>query len=188
MSRTTTHTPRCRWRHWLAASLAASAIGAQAAGFDRILVSAGEGEAAIQAMVWSPCAAAPAPHPIGPFVVQGEPKCPVSGEALPLVVVSHGQGGTLLAHHDTATALADAGCVVVSLNHPGDTFGDEAAAGTLRIFETRPRDVSRVISFMLERWTGRSAGDLRRPEGFGRATFHQRMDAAVLGFFRQHLR
>jgi predicted dienelactone hydrolase len=74
---------------------------------------------------------------------------------LPLVVISHGYGGTLLGHHDTATALADAGFVVVTFNHPGDTFGDDSAANQLGIFDSRPRDVSRVISFMLGNWQSR---------------------------------
>ncbi|MGY0561180.1 alpha/beta hydrolase family protein [Luteimonas sp. A277] len=96
---------------------------------------------------------------LGPHDVSGSPGCPVAGESLPLVVISHGHGGTLLGHHDTATALADAGFVVVSLNHPGDTFGDDSGAYRVAIFESRPRDVSRVLSFMLEEWPARGQLD-----------------------------
>ncbi len=90
----------------------------------------------------------------------------MTGESLPLIVISHGQGGSYLGHHDTASALADAGFVVVSLNHPGDAFGDDAAAQQLPIFESRPRDVSRVISFMLSTWP-----------------HHPQLDPAAVGVF-----
>ena len=36
--------------------------------------------------------------------------------SLPLVVMSHGTGGSFLGHFDTAMALADAGFVVVAMN------------------------------------------------------------------------
>jgi predicted dienelactone hydrolase len=91
--------------------------------------------------------------------VQGTRNCVVSGNSLPLIVISHGQGGSSLGHHDTATALANAGFVVVSLNHPGDSFDDDGAAQDLQIFESRPHDVSRVISFMLANWPHRSQLD-----------------------------
>ena len=50
------------------------------------------------------------------------PACPVTGEKLPLIVMSHGRRGWFGGHHDTAAALADAGFVVAALNHPGDTM------------------------------------------------------------------
>nr|WP_255703267.1 alpha/beta fold hydrolase [Lysobacter sp. GX 14042] len=115
-------------------------------------------------MVWSPCASAPVSARSGPYDLQGNPGCPVEGDALPLVVISHGQGGTLMGHHDTATALADAGFVVVTFNHPGDSFGDDSAAQQVGIFESRPRDASRVVSFMLEGWRSRRQLD---PEAIG---------------------
>lgn len=151
----------------LLASLLASASGsALAAGYGRVAVPAAGPDPAIQAMVWSPCASPPKTAQLGPYVIRGIPDCAIAGSSLPLVVISHGQGGTFLGHHDTAAALADAGFVVVALNHPGDTFGDDAAAQDLEIFESRPRDASRVISFMLEDWPG-----------------HHRLDAGSVGVF-----
>ena len=93
--------------------------------------------------------------PMGSFTLQGTPDCQVLGDALPLIVISHGKGGSLIGHHDTASALADAGFVVVALNHPGDSYGDESATQKLTIFESRPRDMSRLISFMTEHWAHR---------------------------------
>ncbi|MGV8941868.1 MAG: alpha/beta hydrolase family protein [Lysobacter sp.] len=96
---------------------------------------------------------------LGPYLVRAVADCAVAGAGLPLVLISHGQGGTRLGHHDTAAALADAGFVVVSLNHSGDTYGDTSAAQRLRIFESRPRDASRVVTFMLDHWPSRHTLD-----------------------------
>ncbi|MEN1943221.1 alpha/beta hydrolase [Luteimonas sp. MJ293] len=141
--------------------------GAAAAGYQRVEVPASGAEPAITAMVWSPCADAPVTAELGPYDVSGSPGCAIEGESLPLVVISHGHMGTLLGHHDTATALADAGFVVVSLNHPGDTFGDDSGAYRVAIFESRPRDVSRVLSFMLEEWPARGQLDAEAVGVFG---------------------
>ncbi len=146
--------------------LSGVAGNAVAAGYAPLQV-AGTGSApALQAIVWSPCADAAASAQLGPYVVRGVKDCAVMGEALPLVVISHGQGGSLLGHHDTTQALADAGFVVVAFNHPGDTFGDDSAAQQLAIFESRPADVSRVVSYMLDAWPTR-----------------QQLDPAAIGVF-----
>jgi len=152
-----TSSHRSRWFGRIALALALSATSAAAlgAGYEMFEVPAAPGEAAIQAMAWTPCAGSGGLTQLGPYRVGAAANCAVAGHALPLVVISHGQGGSLLGHHDTASALADAGFVVVSLNHPGDTFGDDSGAQRLGIFETRPRDVSRAISYMLDRWPSR---------------------------------
>jgi predicted dienelactone hydrolase len=84
-----------------------------------------------------------------------------------LVAISHGQGGTRLGHHDTATALADTGFLVVSFTHPGDSFGDDSSASDVGIFESRPADVTRVITHMLERWENRQVIDAQSVGAFG---------------------
>lgn len=104
---------------------------------------------------------------MGPYFVRATKDCPVLGRSLPLVVLSHGQGGTSLGHHDTATALANAGFLVASFNHPGDTFGDESLASEVAIFESRPADVSRVITHMLERWKDHQLVDAQSIGAFG---------------------
>jgi predicted dienelactone hydrolase len=139
---------------------------AMAAGYQRLEVPGAGSEPAIPIIVWTPCAAGPATSQLGPYVLQAVQNCAVSGESLPLVAISHGHGGSFLGHHDTAVALADAGFVVVSLNHPGDSYGDESSGQSLKIFETRPRDVSRAITFMLANWQHR-----------------QRLDKAFIGVF-----
>lgn len=124
-------------------------------------------DAAIEVLVWSPCKSTPSESRMGPYVVRARRDCAVAGRSLPLVVISHGQGGTRLSHHDTATALADAGFVVASFNHPGDSFGDDHSTNKIGIFDSRPAHVSRVISHMIEHWTDRGVLDSHAVGVFG---------------------
>lgn len=140
---------------------------ANAAGVSTTVVPAAGQDRALEVLVWSPCASAPSDLRMGPYLVRATKDCPVLGRSLPLVVLSHGQGGTRLGHHDTATALANAGFLVASFNHPGDTFGDDSLASEVAIFESRPADVSRVITHMLEQWKDRQLVDAQSIGAFG---------------------
>jgi predicted dienelactone hydrolase len=84
---------------------------------------------------------------------------------LPLVVVSHGNGGALWNHHDTAETLADAG--FVAINHPGDTLGDERGRAELSAMVERPTDIKRLINFMLGASPAASKIDSERIGLFG---------------------
>jgi len=153
--------------------LGAVAQLAVAAGVSTTVIPAAGKDPALEVLVWSPCASNPSELRMGPYLVQANQDCPVSGRTLPLIVISHGQGGTRLGHHDTATALADAGFLVASFNHPGDTFGDDSLASEVRIFESRPADVSRVITHMLEQWKDRQLVDAQSigVSGFSRGGY-----------------
>ena len=140
---------------------------AAAAGYRRLEIPVVGKEAAIAALVWTPCVRAAESQAIGPFSFEGNADCPVAGDGLPLIVVSHGYGGSFLGHYDTAAALADAGFVVVSFNHPGDNARDRSAAHSLRIFATRPLEVSRVITFMTRDWSERGKLDAQAVGVFG---------------------
>lgn len=143
------------------------------AGFERISIPASDSRPALQAIIWTPCAQTAVPVQMGPFSVTAVKNCPVQGNALPLVMISHGQGGSPLGHHDTAIALADAGFTVVSLKHIGDAFDDKSDADRMRIFESRPRDVSAAISYMLGKWHARQqiAADAVGVFGFSRGGY-----------------
>lgn len=142
-------------------------VSANAAGIARVTIPASGTEPALQVMVWTPCAKASGTIQIGIFALEGITNCEVAGDALPLIVISHGKGGSLVGHHDTASALADAGFVVAALSHPGDSFGDDSATESLTIFESRPRDIGRLISFMTENWQHRQHLNARAIGVFG---------------------
>ncbi|MEZ2133038.1 MULTISPECIES: alpha/beta hydrolase family protein [unclassified Sinorhizobium] len=133
----------------LAAALCLIAPSTHAAGLKFIQIPADENGAAIDAAMWSPCAAASSEMKIGALTVPAVPNCPIVGEKLPLIVISHGYSGWYLGHHDTAEALADAGFIVVAVNHPHANHADMSRANGLRVLIERPADIKRTIDFML---------------------------------------
>ena len=119
-----------------------------AAGLRAIDIAAASDGPEIHGMVWYPCAEQPTEIPIGGgFTLTGVKDCPLMGGHLPLVVASHGRGGSLLSNRDTAEALADHGFVVAAINHPGDTARDRSRSGDLSVFVERPADIKRLIDF-----------------------------------------
>jgi len=111
----------------------------------------------IPVVVWYPSKAAPFDFAMGPFTPHVAMGAAVEGTSLPLILISHGTGGASLTHFDTATALADAGFVVVALQHPGDNYQDISTSFSARNFSNRPRQVSAVLDFMLRDWAGHAA-------------------------------
>jgi hypothetical protein len=101
-------------------------------------------------MVWSRCAVPPQEVEVRGIALPGVKDCPISGDKLPLVVISHGTSGSFIGHHDTADTLADAGFIVAAINHPGDTSRDMSRSDDLAAFVERPTDIKRLIEFMLQ--------------------------------------
>ena len=131
----------------------------QAAGLQLFEVPAEAGESALAAAVWYPCTAPVTDLKIGNVPVRAAKDCPVTGGWLPLVVISHGYSGKLTSHHDTAEALANAGFVVAAINHPIDSGPDMSRADTVTMLAERPRDIRRLIDYMLDRWSDRARLD-----------------------------
>lgn len=128
---------------WLAAS------AAHAAGVAMIDIPADSAGPALHGAIWSPCADPAGTVDVGQAKLPGVKDCPIAGDKLPLVVISHGHGGSFIGHHDTAETLADAGFVVAAINHPGDTGSDMSRANDLTEIIERPVDIKRLIDFML---------------------------------------
>ena len=133
-------------------------VVAQAAGIQQITLAVVDQAAPLRGAVWYPCAAPPETVRLRRVQVPGVKDCPVSGQGLPLVVLSHGARGWFGGHHDTAAALADAGFVAAAITHP------DREGGAWR--SERPAAVKRLIDHMLERWPDR-----------------QRLDGERIGFF-----
>jgi len=86
---------------------------------------------------------------------------------LPMIVISHGTGGSSQGHMDTAVALAKAGFVVVALNHAGDNYRDISAVGKGTQLTDRSRHIARVIDYMLTTWPRHASIDPGRIGMFG---------------------
>jgi predicted dienelactone hydrolase len=87
---------------------------------------------------------------VGPFELPATQNCPIRGENLPLVIMPHGRGGSFLGNHDLAETLADAGFVVVAINHPGDNALDLSNFNEPSIYVSRPNDIRRALDFVLD--------------------------------------
>jgi predicted dienelactone hydrolase len=96
-----------------------TAAVAHAAGFRFIEVPADADGPALKGAMWYPCSEPPGEIDLGNIVLPGVNDCPISGDKLPLVVVSHGRGGSFILLHDTAEALADAGFIVAAIKSSG---------------------------------------------------------------------
>lgn len=84
----------------------------------------------------------------GPWWVDALDADPAPG-AHPLIILSHGHGGSRFGHHDLATALARAGFIVAAPEHLGDTAGDLSGVGTARVLFGRAWQVRATIDAVL---------------------------------------
>ncbi len=149
---------------WLAASLVPPALAAPfAAGYERLQAADGS-EKPLEVALWYPTEAAAEAVDLGPFTLNIARGSAATGKGLPLVVISHGNGGSSLGHHDTAVALAQAGFVVAAVTHTGDNHADQSKEASMM---ERPRHVSRVIDHLLTKWRDRDRLDAQQIGVFG---------------------
>ena len=144
-----------------------AATTTHAAGLRLIEVPADAEGPVLTGAVWTPCAEPAQEVMLGKRTVRGVRDCPIVGDKLPLIVVSHGRLGSVAGHHDTAETLADAGFVVAAVNHPGDSALDPSRSGDLSVFLERPDDMKRLVDFMLGAWPDAAKIDRRRIGFFG---------------------
>ena len=134
-----------------------------AVGYQTLSMSDPEGPP-VEVAIWYPTDAVGLPAPVGPFTQTLAVQAPVLGNNLPLVVLSHGNGGSFASHADTALALAKAGFVVAALTHTGDNYRDQSRATDL---PNRPRQLKLLVDYMLGASPQRSRIDPARVGAFG---------------------
>ena len=139
----------------------------QAAGFIQLNVPAQGDEPALSGAVWYPCQAPTVHLMIRLVALDVSPDCPLTGPPKGLIVFSHGSGGTYLGHADSAIALAEAGFIVATINHPGDTAGDTGQRLRLTSLTRRPVDIGRLIDHLLDASPYREVIDPARIGFFG---------------------
>ena len=122
------------------------------------------GHAPIEVGVWYPTDAKTSDQPIELGLQPVATDAPVRGDHLPLVLISHGHGGSYAGHVDTALALANAGYVVAALTHTGDNWRDDSQATAMW---ERPRQLKVLDDYMLGAWSGHARIDADRIGAFG---------------------
>lgn len=106
---------------------------------------------------------------IGPYELHATRDAPPIPGAKPLVVISHGHGGSDLSHHDLAVYLASHGFVAATLQFPKDNYSDyQKYTGTPVVLDGRPIQVKSTVTMLLHapRWKV-----LIDPEKIGEAGF-----------------
>ncbi|HUA80384.1 MAG TPA: hypothetical protein VL997_08435 [Dyella sp.] len=141
------------WR-WLALMLLVlpSVLLAQAVtgvGFHAIAIPDPVNGGTMPGYVFYPSAGAKGVTAIGPYDINATRNAPPTAGAKPLVVISHGHGGSDLGHHDLATYLASHGFVVATLEHPKDNFHDASGSSHATVLAGRPIQVKAIISTLL---------------------------------------
>jgi predicted dienelactone hydrolase len=121
--------------------------------------------------IWYPSDAAASPQPLAGIYTQTVARdSAMSGRLHPLVVISHGNNGSLASFHDTALALAQAGFVAAAVTHTGDNFQDQSYVANGMNLIDRPRQMRRLVDYMVKEWPS-----------------HDRIDADRIGIFGHSL-
>jgi predicted dienelactone hydrolase len=128
---------------------------------------------ALRAMIWYPAAAdaQEAPQWVGPPLVPffsagraARDAPPLAGPRRPLILLSHGAGGTASGIAWLGAALAAQGFIAVAVNHPGGNALEDYTVEGFSLWWLRAVDLSALIDAML-----------------GDATFGSRIDPARIG-------
>jgi len=168
--------------------------------------------------VWYPTEARPRPTTLlGPLLLDVAPDGPLSGRGLPLVVISHGNGGGPGSHADLAMALADARIKAAAVAAPGlgftlspnglaqvrvpvqlwsgdlDTNVPYATNARLvrdalgSLVEFHPVAGASHFSFLAPCGLLKPTGLCSDPGQFDRKAFHAAMNADVVAFFDRNM-
>jgi predicted dienelactone hydrolase len=136
-------------------------------GFQIIQATAGDRQP-FAVGVWYPTQKQPWPTTVLSLVLMDVARdAPVSGSDLPLVVISHGNGGGPASHADLALALANAGYIVAAAMHAGDNYADQSAFGSTSWLSGRTLEIHATLDYMLNNWQGHDHIDPERIGAFG---------------------
>ena len=151
-------------------------------GFDAITIHDPVNGGTMPGYVFYPATQAKDVTHVGPYALHATRNAQAVAGAKPLVVISHGHGGSDLGHHDLAVYLASHGFVVATLEHPRDNFHDASGDGHPVVMIGRPIQVQATISMLLADPHWRSLID---PNRIGVAGFSHPRDPNVCGGVKQ---
>lgn len=120
-------------------------------------------------------------------------KAVIAEGAHPLVVTSHGSGGTRFGHCKTAEFLAQNGYMVLAPEHPFNNFFDDSGVGSARVYSSRSRHLKSALDAVLEdaHWGIVIDADRIAVHGFSLGGFTALTAVGATPFvagLRQHLR
>ena len=148
----------------LFAALLSPGLAGAGVGFQHFTIPDSVGGKPLEVGVWYPTQAAGKLQPLELYSQTVAADAAVQGRGLPLVVMSHGHGGSYAGHYDTAMALAEAGFVAAAVTHDGDSWKDSTRA--TQVWE-RPRQLEVLTDYMLTQWADHARIDPQRLGAFG---------------------
>jgi predicted dienelactone hydrolase len=119
------------------------------AGSRQFLAADDTGAPPLGALLHYPCAQPAASTRFGPYELEVSVDAPLAPGRFPLVLISHGSGGSPLLYRTLSLALARGGYLVALLKHPGNSLGDDALANTVENLRNRPRQLLRLLEALL---------------------------------------
>ncbi len=129
------------------------AIADTAIGFRQIELPDDGGSRSLDVSLWYPAVAAGRGEVVGEnaalYGLEVQPGAPVAPGARPLVVLSHGFGGSWRDLNWIAGELAQRGYAVAAPDHNGESFAEDKANEIVPLWE-RPKDISRTLTAMLD--------------------------------------
>lgn len=114
-------------------------------GLKRITVADQVGASPIPSLVLYPTDEPEHANQFGPFALEVALDATFKAGRYPLVVVSHGNGGSPLVHRDLAKFLAQYGAIVSLPEHIGNSKSDNSLEGTKENLINRPRQLKLCI-------------------------------------------
>lgn len=115
------------------------------AGSHEITVRDQENALSFRALVMYPTQTPSTPTPFGPYAMDVSPDAPIAPGEFPLIIVSHGSGGSHLLYRTITTPLAQNGYIVAMLEHPGNNRDNNELENTYENLVNRPRHIRLTI-------------------------------------------
>ncbi len=103
----------------------------------------------MQCSLWYPTNVPNGVVSVGPFEFLGTQGAEPAAGQFGLVILSHGSGGSELAHRAAVIALAEAGFIAAAPLHPRNNFRDDIGDDQRIVLDGRPRQLSAVIDALL---------------------------------------
>jgi predicted dienelactone hydrolase len=133
----------------------------------------GEPDHALHCIIWypAPATAVETPQVVGPpdtplfeagMAAPDAPLAPAGKKGFPLVLLSHGTGGSAIQMAWLGTALARAGFIAVAVDHPGNTSNGTMTPEGMALWWERATDLSQVLDSVLADSTFGKQIDQRR--------------------------
>ncbi|KJF66173.1 alpha/beta hydrolase family protein [Rhizobium nepotum] len=134
-------------------SIAAPAMAETAVGFKQLELPDDAGARKLNLSLWYPAAASGKSEIVGEnaafYGLEVQSGASFLAGSRPLVLLSHGFGGSWRNLNWIAGELVQQGYVVAAPDHAGESFTEENAAEIVPLWE-RPRDISRTLTALLD--------------------------------------